>query len=108
MHTTALSAGALAKGDAELTAAERLGELAAILAAGVLRLKTRPESPPPGQAVASGTRTGGSAVQAAALEPMDASPETPQTCLPQAEKLSESPRNCLDVSARPRTHVPAT
>ena len=91
MHTTDLSAGALAKGDAELTAAERLGELAAILAAGVLRLKTRRES----------ASADGPSAQAG-------SPESPP-CGPGniAEKLSESSRNCLDEFAAPGTHVPA-
>ena len=101
MHTTDLSARALVKADVPLSSEERLHELAAILAAGVLRLKTRPESLPPCQHVASATQRGGSAVQATTLEPANASPEGT------AEKLSESPRNCLDEFARPRTHIPA-
>ena len=101
MYTTDSSTAALAKADTELTPTDRLHELAAILAAGVLRLKTRPESLPPCQHVASATQRGGSAVQATTLEPANASPEGT------AEKLSESRRNCLDEFARPRTHVPA-
>jgi len=66
--------------DVLLSAEERLHEIAAILAAGVLRLKTRSEP----------------------------SPESPP-CSPEntGEKPSESSRNCLDVSATLRTHVPA-
>ena len=91
MHTTDLSARALVKADVPLSSEERLHELAAILAAGVLRLKTRRES----------ASADGPSAQAG-------SPESPP-CGPGniAEKLSESSRNCLDVSARPRTHVPA-
>ena len=80
MHRTHLSAGALVKADVPL---EGLGELAAILAAGVLGLKTRLES-----AVASGlsatTESGTSSLENA------------------AEELSESRRNC---PARPRRLV---
>ena len=77
--------------DVPLSSEERLRELAAILAAGVLRLKTRSES----------ASADGPSAQAG-------SPESPP-CGPGniAEKLSESSRNCLDVSARPRAHVPA-
>jgi len=91
MHTT----------DVPLSPDERIHEIAAILAAGVLRLKTHPESPPPGQPVASGTRTGCSPARAGTTEL--------GACVLEniAEKLSESSRNCLDVSATPRTHVPA-
>ena len=47
MHTTTdLSAEGLPKAEADLTPAERLQEIAAILAAGILRLHTRPESMP--------------------------------------------------------------
>ena len=101
MHTTDLSAGALAKADVPLSPQERLREIAAILAAGVLRLKTRPVSPPPGRPAASGTQTGGSPAQAGSPESGTSGREGT------AEKLSESPRNCLDEFARPRTHVPA-
>ena len=47
MHTSA---------DAELTPAERLREIAAILGAGVLRLRTRPESMP--EPAPDGTESG--------------------------------------------------
>jgi len=40
MHTTDLSAGALVKADVPLSSEERLHELAAILAAGLLRLRS--------------------------------------------------------------------
>ncbi len=43
MHTTDLSAVALAKADVPLSADERLREVAGILAAGLLRLRTRPQ-----------------------------------------------------------------
>jgi len=43
MHTTDLSAAALAKADVSLSTDERLREVAAILAAGLLRLRTRPQ-----------------------------------------------------------------
>jgi hypothetical protein len=45
MHTTDLSAAALPKADVPLSADERLCEVAAILAAGLLRLRTRPGTP---------------------------------------------------------------
>jgi len=91
MHTTDLSAGALVKADVPLSSEERLHELAAILAAGVLRLKTRSES----------ASADGPSAQAG-------SPESPPCGLGNvAEKLSESFRNCLDEFAAPRTHVPA-
>jgi len=89
MHTTDLSARALAKGDAELTPTERLHELAAILAAGVLRLKTRPGS----------LSARGSATHPGMPESADAGPENA------AEKLSESGRNCLDPCAMSSPHV---
>jgi len=40
MHTTDLSAAALAKADVPLSAEERLHEVASVLAAGLLRLRT--------------------------------------------------------------------
>ena len=43
MHTTDLSAVALPKADVPLSAEERLQEVAAILAGGLLRLRTRPQ-----------------------------------------------------------------
>lgn len=43
MHTTDLSAVALAKADVPLSPDERLREVAGILAAGLLRLRTRPQ-----------------------------------------------------------------
>jgi len=43
MHTTDLSAVALPKADVPLAPDERLREVAAILAAGLLRLRTRPQ-----------------------------------------------------------------
>ena len=47
MHTTTgLCAGGFPKADADLSPAERLQEIAAILADGILRLRTRPESMP--------------------------------------------------------------
>jgi len=82
MHTT----------DVPLSSEERLHEVAAILAAGVLRLKTRSES----------ASADGPSAQADTTELGTSGRENT------AEKLSESPRNCLDVSATPRTHVPAT
>jgi len=82
MHTT----------DVPLSSEERLRELAAILAAGVLRLlKTRPES-----ASADGPSAQAGSPESGTSDREDA-----------AEKLSESSRNCLDVSATLRTHVPA-
>jgi hypothetical protein len=68
MHTT----------DARLTPMERLREVAAILAAGILRLRAIPK-PAPGAA-----------------------------CSPESEpdKLSESGRNPLEVSAEHVPHVP--
>ena len=59
---------------------ERRREVAAILAAGILRLRTPLQCIP---------------------EPESNSPES------MSEKLSESRRNCLDVSASPRPHVSA-
>ena len=91
MHTTDLSARALVKADVPLSSEERLRELAAILAAGVLRLRARPES----------TSADGPSAQAGTTESGTSGREDA------AEKLSESPRNCLDVSATPGTHVPA-
>jgi len=47
MHsTTDLAANGLPKADADLSPAERLQEIAAIFADGILRLRTRPESMP--------------------------------------------------------------
>jgi hypothetical protein len=46
MHTTDLSAVALPKADVPLSAEERLQEVAAVLAAGLLRLRTRPQLVP--------------------------------------------------------------
>jgi len=43
MHTTDLSNAALANADAPLSPEERLREVAGILAAGLLRLRTRPQ-----------------------------------------------------------------
>ena len=101
MHTTDLSAGALVRADVPLSSEERLHELAAILAAGVLRLKVHPESPPLSRPVASAMRTSCSPAQAGTTESGTSGREDA------VEKLSESPRNCLDAPATPRTHVPA-
>ena len=54
--------------DVPLSPEERFREIAAILAAGVLRLKTRPESLSACLPVASATQTGGSAAQAGSPE----------------------------------------
>ena len=81
MHTT----------DIPLSSEERLHEIAAILAAGILRLKARPEF----------ASADGPSAQVGPTESGTSGRENT------AEKLSESPRNCLDVSATPRTHVPA-
>jgi len=98
MHTT----------DVPLAADERRYEIAAILATGVVRLKTCAESLSACLPVASATQTASSPAQAGSAESPACGPgNTAPTSLPQAEKLSESSRNCLDASATPRTHVPA-
>jgi len=76
MHTTDLSAGTLAEADVPLSPDERLREVAAILAAGLLRLRTRP--------------------QLAATSDITGEPATPQ-------ESENSARKALGFCAPPRT-----
>mgnify|MGYP001035983030 CR=1 FL=1 len=79
MHTTDLPGKARAKTGAALTPDERRHEVAAIFAAGVLRLRSRPDIPPEStdSAAADGPR-----------------------------KSSDSARKALELCPPPRTHCP--
>jgi len=79
MHTTDLPGEALAKTAAALRPDERRHEVATILAAGVLRLTSRPDVPPESPESADANGLG---------------------------KSSDSPEKALELCPPPRTHCP--